>query len=109
MTQRDYRTELFEKMKTEQDSYRDWLLKQEPSEILSHSNEFTVREDIMMEMDVLELSPKRAKALLKSPTPLADLYKEFDKRETDRMDAIRDCIESQADEVIKREHARESR
>lgn len=109
MTQRDYRTELFEKMKTEQERYRNRLLKQEPSEILSHSNEFTVREDIMMEMDALNLSPKRAKALLKSPTPLADLYKEFDKRETDRMDVIRDCIESRADEVIKREHARESR
>lgn len=109
MTQRDYRTELFEKMKTEQERYRNRLLKQEPSEILSHSNEFTVREDIMMEMDVLNLSPKRAKALLKSPTPLADLYKEFDKRETDRMDVIRDCIESRADEVIRREHARESR
>ena len=109
MTQRDYRTELCEKMKAEQDSYRDWLLQQEPSEILSHTNEYTVREDILMEMDVLELSPKRAKALLKSPTPLADLYKEFDKRDTDRMDVVRDCIESRADEVIKREHARESR
>ena len=64
MTQRDYCAELLEKMKAEQDSYRDWLLKQEPSEILSHTNEYTVREDILMEMDALELSPKRASALL---------------------------------------------
>lgn len=109
MTQRDYPTELFEKMKAEQDSYRDWLLQQEPSEILNHTNEYTVREDIMMELEVMELSSKRAKALLKSPTPLADLCEEFNNRETDRMSVIRDCIESRADEVIKRSHARESR
>ena len=109
MTQRDYCAELLEKMKAEQDSYRDWLLKQEPSEILSHTNEYTVREDILMEMDALELSPKRAKALLKSDSPLDDLFKEFDKCETDRMDVIRECIESRADEVIKRDYSRGSR
>ena len=109
MTQRDYPTELFEKMKAEQDSYRDWLLQQEPKEILSHTYEYTMREDIVMAMEDLELSPKRAKALLKSASPLADVFEEFRDRETEHMDTIRDSIESRADQVIKRESTRESR
>lgn len=109
MTQRDYGSELYEQMKSEQNMYRDWLLTLSPSEILSHANEYSVREDIVMAMDELELSPKRAKALLKSPCPLGDVFKEFRDMETERMDEIRSAIESRADAVIKRENARESR
>lgn len=109
MAERDYNSELYEKMAAEQEKYRSWLLSQEPSEIFNHTYEYTMREDIVMAMEDMELSPKRAKALLKSPSPLADVYEEFRDRETEHMDTIRDSIESRADEVIKREHARESR
>lgn len=109
MTERDYNSELYEKMKAEQGEYKSWLLSQEPSEILNHTFEYTMREDIVMAMEELELSPKRAKALLKSPCPLADVYKEFRDRETEHMDTIRDSIESRADQVIKREKERDGR
>lgn len=109
MGETDYNTLLYEKMKAEQDKYRDWLLTQEPAEILNHTYEYTMREDIVMCMEDLELSPKQAKALLKSPCPLDDVYKEFKDREVEHMDTIRDSIETRADQVIKRENARESR
>lgn len=109
MNEKDYSAELYDKMKAEQDKYRDWLLSQEPREILNHTYEYTMREDIVMAMEDLELSPKRAKALLKSPCPLSDVYEEFKDRETEHMDTIRDSIESRADIVLKREAARESR
>lgn len=109
MNEKDYAAELYDKMKAEQDKYRDWLLSQEPSEILNHTYEYTMREDIVMAMEDLELSPKRAKALLKSPCPLSDVYEEFKDRETEHMDTIRDSIESRADIVLKREAERESR
>lgn len=109
MNEKDYCSELYEKMKAEQDKYRDWLLTKEPSEILNHTYEYTMREDIVMAMEDLELSPKRAKALLKSPCPLSDVYEEFKDRETEHMDTIRDSIESRADTVLKREAAKESR
>ena len=64
-------TQLYEKMKAEQDKYRDWLLSQPPAEILNHTYEYTIREDILMCMEDAELSPKQAKALLKSPCPSA--------------------------------------
>lgn len=109
MTERDYNSELYEKMKAEQGEYRSWLLSQKPSEILGHAFEYTMREDIVMAMEELELSPKRAKALLKSPCPLADVYKEFRDHETEHMDTIRNSIESRADQVIKREKERDGR
>lgn len=109
MSETDYNTLLYEKMEAEQDKYRDWLLAQPPAEILNHTYEYTMREDIVMAMEELELSPKRAKALLKSPCPLADVFEEFKDRETEHMDTIRDSIETRANEVIRRENARESR
>ena len=109
MGETDYNTLLYEKMKAEQDKYRDWLLTQEPAEILNHTYEYTMREDIVICMEDLELSAKQAKTLLKSPCPLDDVYKEFKDREVEHMDTIRDSIETRADQVIKRENERESR
>ena len=40
MSVTDYNARLYEKMKAEQDKYRDWLLHQEPPEILNHTYEF---------------------------------------------------------------------
>lgn len=109
MNETDYNVLLYEKMKAEQDKYRDWLLTQEPAEILNHTYEYTMREDIVMAMEDLELTPKQAKALLKSPCLLDDVYKEFKDREVEHMDTIRDSIETRANQVIKRENERESR
>lgn len=77
MGETDYNALLYDKMKAEQDKYRDWLLSQLPEEILNHTYEYTMREDIVMCMEELELSPKQAKALLRSPCPLDDVYKEL--------------------------------
>ena len=83
MNETDYNARLYEKMKAEQDKYRDWLLHQEPPEILNHTYEYTMREDIVMCMEELELEPEKARALLRSPCPLSDVYKEFRDRETE--------------------------
>lgn len=90
MNETDYNKLLYEKMKTEQDKFREWLFTQEPSEILNHTYEYTMREDIVMCMEELELSQKQAKALYKSPCPLRDVYEEFKDREVEHMDTIRD-------------------
>ena len=74
MNTNDLNTALYEKMAAEQDKYRDWLKSQPPEEILHHTYEYTVREDIVMAMEDLELTDAQAQALLDSPTPLADVY-----------------------------------
>ena len=99
MTQEEMLTALYEKMAAEQDKYRDWLKGQPAAEVLNHAYEYTVREDIVMCMEEFELTEAQAKALLASPTPLADVYKDFEKLETSYMDVIRDTIETRANEL----------
>lgn len=103
MSERDYSAELYEKMRAEQEQYRNYLLDQRPEEILNHTWEYTMREDMVMAMETLDLMPAQAKALLKSPHPLNDILEDFRKREIDHMDTIRDSIESRAKELLKRE------
>ena len=101
MKPNDLNTALYEKMATEQDNYRDWLKSQPPEEILHHTYEYTVREDIVMAMEELELTDAQAQALLESSSPLADVYRYFEKLETGHMDVIRDSIENRADDVCR--------
>lgn len=93
-------TALYEKMAAEQDKFRDWLKSHPPEEILNHAYEYTVREDILMAMEELDLPQSRAAALLASPSPLADVYKEFADRETSYMDVVRDSIEQRAEAAL---------
>ena len=60
-------TRLYEKMEAEQKQYREWLLTQPPDEILNHTYEYTMRQDILIAMEEQRLSDKQAQALLKSP------------------------------------------
>lgn len=101
MNNNDWNTVLYEKMTAEQDTYRDWLKSQPPEEVLNHACEYTVREDIVMAMEELELTDAQAQALLESPSPLADVYRYFEKLETGYMDIIRDSIENRADDICK--------
>ena len=101
MNTSDLNTALYEKMAAEQDKFRDWLKSQPSEEVLHHAYEYAVREDIVMAMEELELTGAQAQALLDSPTPLADVYRQFEKLETGYMDVIRDSIEDRADEVCK--------
>ena len=98
-------TQLYEKMFAEQERYRDWLLHQPPEEILNHTYEYTTREDILMTLEDNDFSFEQAWALLSSPTPLADVFKEFENRETDYMDVVRDSMESRANTIIDRHQA----
>ena len=109
MTNEELNTALYQKMFAEQEKYRDWLLTQPPDEILHHCYEYTVREDIVLALEEYDLSDKQCKALLKSPCPRADVFKDFEKRESDYMDNIRDTIECRANAVIRADFIREQR
>ena len=93
---------LYDKLSREQDKYRDWLKGQPPEEILHHSYEYTVREDILMSMEELTLSEAETRALLLSPSPMAILYNKFSDLETGYMDTIRDSIEDTAKDEAKK-------
>ena len=109
MTLEEWNTKLYEKMFDEQQQFREWLLTQSPSEILNHCYEYTVREDIVLALEYYNLTEKQCRALLKSPSPLADVFKDFEKRETDHMGNIRDTIECRANEIIRRDFIKKQR
>lgn len=91
---------LFEKMSAEQERYKHGLLGQTLEEVLNHAYEYAMREDILMEMEALDLPAPQAAALLASPSPLADVYKDFRDMETGHMDTVRECIEARADTLL---------
>ena len=100
MTNEERNTALYQKMFAEQEKFRDWLKGQPPEEILNHAYEYTIREDILMSLEYHDLSDAQAEALMKSPCPLADVFQDFEKLETDHMDVIWDCLESRADMLL---------
>lgn len=108
MTAEELNTQLYEKMFAEQQAFTEHLLTLSPKEILDKAYEYTVREDIVLTMEEADLSAKQCKALLKSDTPLADVFSKFQDRETDYMDTVRDTLESHANSII-REDFKKSR
>lgn len=100
MTNEKLNTELYKKLFAEQEQFKGWLLTQPPDEILNHAYEYVMREDIILSMEYNDLSDERAKALLASPSPLDDIFHDFEKIEGDHMETIRECIESRADKNI---------
>lgn len=94
-------TQLYEKMFAEQEMFKAWLLTQPAEEILNHSYEYTMREDILLSLEYSDLSNKQCRALLKTPSPLADIFQDFEKRETDHMDNIQDTVACRANKIIR--------
>ena len=104
MTNEERNTSLYQKMFAEQDTFRDWLKSQSPEEILNHAYEHTIREDILLSLEYHNLSDAQANALMKSPSPLADVFRDFEKLETNHMETVWDCLENRADAILEDQH-----
>ncbi len=100
LTNAELNTALYEKMFEEQEKFRGWLLSQSPEEILNHTYQYTIQEDILLSLENESLTDEQAQALLDSSTPLADIYNAFGNIDTDHMEYIWECVESQADALI---------
>ena len=106
MTIEQLNTALYQKMFAEQEKYKSWLLSQTPEAVLDHAYEYTSREDILLSLEDNSLTSAQATALLKSPSPLADIFKDWEKRETGHMADIWETVESRANTVIARDKFR---
>lgn len=111
MTNVELNTTLYKKIYEEQAAFREQLLGMPPEEILSHAYEYTQREDILLSLEYSNLPDKQCRALLKSDTPLADIYTVWEKWETNHMDQIWAVLEAQANRMAREEfiHNREER
>lgn len=87
---------LYDKMRVEQDDYREWLLSQPRQEILNHAYEYSVREDILATISEGHLPPILAKALLESEQPLASVYTDWNKGEHGIFEELIEVIQERA-------------
>lgn len=98
---------LYNRVAVEQEQFRVWLLEQEPEDILSRAYEYVTREDILLSLEYNTLPIEQARALLKSPCPLEDIFKDYQKRETDYMQDIFATVQARAKHVILMEKERQ--
>ena len=106
MTNVKLNTQLYQKMYAEQEQYKAYLLTLTPVQILDHASEYICRENILMAMETNDLNNARAKALLKSPTPLADVYNKYASWEHSRQqEEIWNAVEARSGEVLRAEFA----
>lgn len=87
-------TKLYQKMFTEQELFKAVLMLLPPTEVLDRTNEYVCRKDILMALEHNDLSYRQALTLLKSPTPLADVFKKWDNwEESHHMENIWNAVE----------------
>lgn len=101
MTTEERNSKLYQRMFEEQELFRDWLLGQPPDVILGCAYEYVQRADILLALEYNDLTDAQCEALLKSPCPLADIYKDWEKTETSHMDDIWDTITARANHVLR--------
>lgn len=102
MTQAMLSEKLYQKMFAEQELFKAELMLLPPVEVLDRAYEYVCREDILMALEYNDLSSRQALALLKSPTPLADVFKKWDGWEESRhMENIWNAIEARANDVVR--------
>ena len=95
-------TQLYQKMYAEQEQYKAYLLTLPPTQILDHASEYICRENILMAMENNDLDNARAKALLRSSTPLTDVYNKYANWEHSRQqEEIWNAVEARSGEVLR--------
>lgn len=100
MTNEEMNTALYMKMFAEQEEFEQYLLTLSPKEILEHSYEYTIREDIILALEYNDMTNEQCKVLMGLPSPLKTVYERYQNQETDYMETIFDTIERCADEIL---------
>lgn len=109
MTNAELNTTLYEKMFAEQETYRAWLLSQPPEEILNHTYEYTVRGDILLALEYHNLPDAQARALLRSPSPLDAVFRDWQDKETGYMDDVWATVEAGAETEAAKQQRQKSK
>lgn len=106
MTVEELNTILYKRMFEEQEHFRLELLGKNPQEVLDLAYEYVMREDLLLSLEYNDLSEKQCQALLKSRTPLADLFEQWEKHKNGHMSEVWDVVESHANEIIREDFLR---
>lgn len=96
MKNEELNTKVYEKVFAEQEKFREWMLSQPPEEILHHAYEYVLREDILLSLEYNDLTDDEERALLKSEDILSDVFKDWEKKETEHMVDIWETVKNRA-------------
>lgn len=96
-------TALYDKLFDEQTEYEQWILTLSPKEILDHSYEYTVRNDIVLALEYHDLTDEQCKALLKLDKPLEAIFRTHENRETGYMSQVFDSVAFCANDLLGKE------
>lgn len=95
---------LYEKMSQEQKAFEKDLLKKSPEEILALAREYVTRENILLVLGEFPGPEIQTETLLKSDTPLADIYAEIEKQGPEHgLNEIKECVETYTSAVLAEE------
>lgn len=97
---------LFRRLYDEQEKYRMWLMSQPSKVIVAHCYEYAMREDLLFALEYMWLDEAEVRALLSNHVTLESLYQDYECKETDHMEAIRDTIEDRAKSILRESKGR---
>ena len=97
MTEEELVDALSDKMRMEQDKFREELLQKTPEEILNGAYSYWMREDIIIAVEGRHLSHDALSTLAKLDNPLSAAYQEFLDTDHDTLEPLVDSMESLAE------------
>lgn len=100
---------LIEKMRAEYEAFLDYLRGLAAEQILEHTYEKVMKEDIVYSLEEEPLREKQARALLKTEAPLEECFSQWQKSESSYMPELRAAIECRANTLENRSRGSEAR
>ena len=94
---------LAEKVERELADFREDILSKSPQEVYDAAYQIILKNDIAECFSDVDYSPQVAKALMKSPNLLQDIYEEWIGREDSHMDELRQTIADFKSYMVKTE------
>ena len=95
---------LAEKVQRELAAFREDILNKSPQEIYDAAYQVIIKSDIAECFSDVDYSPQAAKALMKSPNLLQDIYEEWIGREDSHMDELRQTVADFKSYMVKTEN-----
>ena len=93
--------QLLTKMHSEFAEYEAWLLRQPASVILENAFQYTIKQDILMHAESVDLSPAQLETLLHMKSPLEEVFETYRNTDSDfLMIEMRDAMETCADDAM---------
>lgn len=94
---------LAEKVERELADFREDILSKSPQEVYNAAYQIILKNDIAECFSDVDYSPQAAKALMKSPNLLQDIYEEWIGREDSHMDKLRQTVADFESYMVKTE------